>query len=92
MALKPASLSIKDLADLALQHLIANPEQLAEFMVQSGLDPSTLRQAMATNGFRHGLIDYVVSNEPLLLAVAANNNLKPETIMQAWAKLHHQEH
>ncbi len=83
---------MKDLADLALHHLVSNPDQLAEFMVQSGLDPSTLRQAMGTAGFKHGLIDYVVSNEPLLLAVAADNQLRPETIVQAWAKLHQREH
>jgi hypothetical protein len=92
LALKPHSLTVQELADLALQHLVSNPEQLAEFMVQSGLEPTTLRQAMGTAGFRHGLIDYVVSNEPLLLAVAAANNLRPEAVMQAWAKLHHQEH
>jgi hypothetical protein len=92
LALKSPSLGIKELADLALQHLANNPEQLAEFMVQSGLDPASLRKAVGSAGFNHGLIDYVVSNEPLLLAVAADNNLRPETIMQAWAKLHRQEH
>jgi hypothetical protein len=34
----------------------------------------------------------VVSNEPLLVAVAAENQLKPETVVAAWAKLHHTEH
>jgi hypothetical protein len=92
LALKSPSLSVKELADLALQYLANNPDQLAEFMVQSGLDPASLRQAVGSTGFNHGLIDYVVSNEPLLLAVAADNNLKPETIVQAWAKLHRQEH
>ena len=92
MAPKSSSLGVKDLADLVLQYLAKNPEQLAEFMVQSGLGPASLRQAVGSRGFNHGLIDYVVSNEPLLLAVAADNNLKPETIVQAWAKLHRQEH
>ena len=92
MALKTPTPTVKELADLALQHLANNPDQLAEFMVQSGLDPGSLREAIGTNGFNHGLIDYVVSNEPILLAVAAESHFKPEAIMQAWAKLHHREH
>ena len=91
MALKPTALSIKELADLSLQYLAQNPEQLAEFMVQSGIDPQTLRAQMGTTGFAHGLIDYVVSNEPLLLAVAAQNQLRPETLVATWAKLHQHE-
>ncbi len=91
MALKPDRLTIKELADLCLQYLAQNPEQLAEFMVQSGLDPQSLRRVVGTAGFAHGLIDYVVSNEPLLLAVATENQLKPARIMSAWAKLHQHE-
>jgi hypothetical protein len=33
-----------------------------------------------------GLLDYVVQNEPLLLAISEASALKPETIMQVWAK------
>ena len=92
MALKSPTLSLKDLAGLCLDHLAKNPEQLAEFMVQSGISPADLRGLVGTQGFAHGLIDYVVSNEPLLVAVAAQNQLKPESIVSAWAKLHHTEH
>lgn len=91
MALKPATLSLGDLAGLCLDHLAKNPEQLAEFMVQSGLDPASLRKLIGTTGFAHGLVDYVVSNEPLLLAVAAENKLKPESIVATWTKLHRHE-
>ena len=92
MALKPTPISISELADFCLQHLVQNPEQLAEFMVQTGISPADLRGLVGTPGFAHGLIDYVVSNEPLLVAVAAENQLRPETVMAAWAKLHHHEH
>jgi len=91
LTLKPATPSIRDLADLCLAYLVRNPEQLAEFMVQSGLEPKTLRGLIGTDYFSHGLIDYVVGNEPLLLAVAAENTLRPETIMNAWARLHQGE-
>jgi len=34
----------------------------------------------------------VVSNEQLLLAIAADATLSPETITRIWAKLHATEH
>ncbi|HWA17930.1 MAG TPA: DUF3572 family protein [Devosia sp.] len=92
MALKPNRLSIAELAGLCLDHLAQNPEQLAEFMVQSGIQPADLRGLVGTHEFAHGLIDYVVGNEPLLLAVASANQLKPESITQAWAMHHQHEH
>lgn len=88
MVLKPAAPSLERLAELCLDHMVRNPDQLAEFMVQSGLDPQTLRGLVGTEGFAHGLIDYVVANEPVLLAVAGEAHLAPETIVGAWAKLH----
>jgi hypothetical protein len=90
LALKPTRLTIAELADLCLQYLSQNPEQLAEFMVQSGIQPTTLRSLIGTHDFAHGLIDYVVANEPLLMAIASENSLKPEAITQAWATHHHQ--
>jgi len=81
-----------ELADLCLQHLAQNPEQLAEFMMQSGLSPDQLRKLVGTDGFARGLIDYVVANEPLLLAVAADAKLSPEAVMRVWGKLRATEH
>ena len=92
LALKITLPTLNELADLCLQHLAQNPEQLAEFMVQSGISPNGLRTQLGTDSFAHGLIDYVVANEPLLLAVAGANQLKPEAITQAWAAHHHTEH
>jgi hypothetical protein len=89
--LKTSLPTLQELADLCLQHLVRNPDQLAEFMVQSGLEPKRLRGLVGTDGFAHGLVDYVASNEPLLLAVAAEARLAPETIMQAWARIHQAE-
>ena len=92
MALKATQPTVRELADLCLQHLAQNPEQLAEFMGYSGIDPRSLRGMIGTDGFAHGLIDYVVSNEPMLVAIASENSLRPEAIVSAWAKLHHTEH
>jgi hypothetical protein len=91
LALKPAILSLKELARLCLDYLARNPDQLVEFMVQSGLTPDSMRRLVGTEGFSHGLVDYVVANEPLLLAIAAESQLSPESITQTWARLHQHE-
>lgn len=87
MALKIPEPTLDELAELCLSHLVDNPEQLTEFMSISGLDPDGLRRAVRTAGFKRGLLDYIVQNEPLLLAVCESGRLRPETVMRAWAKL-----
>ena len=89
MPLKPDRFTVAQLADMCLQHLAQNPEQLAEFMVQSGIQPAELRGLIGTHDFAHGLLDYVVGNEPLLLAIAGENDLRPEAITRAWTAHHH---
>ncbi len=91
MALKLSIPSLQELAQMCLDHFAQNPDQLAEFMVQSGLTPQTLRRLVGTDGFAHGLVDYVASNEPLLLEVAAANSLRPDSFVAAWARLHNGE-
>jgi hypothetical protein len=87
LALKAVIPAPQELAALCLNYLVDNPEHLAEFMGISGLDPRGLRDAIGTRSFANGLIDYVASNEPLLLAICAANSLQPETVMRVWAKL-----
>jgi hypothetical protein len=86
-SLKPDPLTPKTLADLCLGHLAENPEQLGEFMVQTGYSPDSLRRSAGSDAFGRGLIDYFAQNEPLLLALCANNSLQPESFMRVWAKL-----
>lgn len=89
--LRLTSPSLEELAGYCLQHLTQNPDQLAEFMVQSGLTPENLRRLVGTSGFSHGLVDYVASNEGLLVAVSAGAGIKPETFTAAWSRLHRHE-
>lgn len=89
MALKQSRLTIAEIGDLSLQYLAENPEQLGEFMVQSGIRPADLRRLVGTHEFIHGLMDYVVGNEPLLIAIATANDLQPESIAAAWMAHHH---
>jgi hypothetical protein len=87
LALKVPQPTAPELAGFCLNHLAENPDQLADFMGITGISPDGLRQAVGTASFARGLIDYVVQNEPLLLAICAANRLQPETVMRVWAKL-----
>jgi hypothetical protein len=91
LAAIPPAPGVDELADACLQHLIQNPDQLAEFMVQSGLRPADLRGLVGTAGLKHGLVDYMVANEPLLLAVAAEAGISPDSIVRTWTRLHRAE-
>ena len=86
-SLKPDLLTPKTLADLCLSHLAENPELLGEFMVQTGYSPDALRKSVGSDMLDRGLIDYFAQNEPLLLALCANNSIAPESFMRVWAKL-----
>jgi hypothetical protein len=86
LALKQPQPTLNELADLCLTHLANNPEQLAEFMSITGLSPDGLRRAVGTRSFATGLLDYIVQNEPLLVAISSTSAVRPETIMNVWAK------
>ena len=87
LPLKAPKPTVPEVANLCLQHLAENPEQLAEFMNTSGLTPGGLRAAIGSADFNRGLLDYFASNEPLLLAFCAATGLTPDSVMQVWAKL-----
>ncbi len=84
---KSIQLDPRTLGDLCLHHLAENPAQLAEFMGMTGYSPDALRQAVGEPGLDQGLIDYFASNEPLLLALCANNSFRPDDFMRVWARL-----
>lgn len=86
MPLKAPQPTLQELSDLCLNHLAQNPEQLADFMSIAGLSPDRLRAAVGTRSFALGLLDYIVQNEELLLAIGQSSAIKPETIMQVWAR------
>ena len=63
----------------AFSFITSDEERLGRFLAVSGLQPDTIRSAAASPGF----LDYVVSDEPLLVALAKELNTKPEHIMSA---------
>lgn len=48
--------------------LSARPEELARFFAETGAEPQSIRNQLEDQSFQSGAIDYLVSNEPLLLA------------------------
>jgi hypothetical protein len=66
-----------------LSFLAGSPERLIRFLDVSGLRPETLRAAAAEPGFLAGLMDYLVSDEELLVTFAGKIGASPESVMQA---------
>ncbi|MCA3596102.1 MAG: DUF3572 domain-containing protein [Methylobacterium sp.] len=71
------------LAISALSFLAEEPERLSRFLDLTGLSPITLRQAAADPRFLASVLDYLVADESLLLAFAANAQVAPETVVAA---------
>ena len=72
-----------DVAISALGFLASDPERLDRFLAISGLGPSNLRSAAADPGFLVGVLDYVNSDERLLIAFAADQGARPEDMIKA---------
>jgi hypothetical protein len=67
----------------ALSFLAGSPERLIRFLDVSGLRPDTLRAAAGEPGFLAGLMDYLVSDEELLVAFAGEIGASPESVVRA---------
>ena len=75
------------LAIQALGFMAGEPERLGVFLAATGIGPEMIRKAAADPSFLAGVLDYVVANEPLLLAVADHAGLAPQDIEHAQAVL-----
>ena len=83
---RPAKLTralAEDMAVAALTFIAQDGERLGRFLALSGLEPRNLRDAAAEPGFLVGVLDYLSSDEPLLLAFAANFQIDPTAIATA---------
>jgi hypothetical protein len=73
----------QNVAISAFAYITADEERLERFLAISGLRPDTIRSAASSPGFFAAILDYVASDEPLLIALAKELNTRPERIMQA---------
>ncbi len=75
------------LAISALSYLASEPERLGAFLAASGIGPEAIRESAADPAFLSGVLDYVASDEPLLLAVSEHAGVSPETVESAHVAL-----
>jgi Protein of unknown function (DUF3572) len=70
-----------------LAYLANDQDLLGRFMGLTGFSPDDLRAGADNPTFQAGLLDFLLEDESLLLAFAANADLPPASIMRARAKL-----
>lgn len=79
---KPASPD--ETAAAILQWLANDPEMLGRFLALSGVQPLQLRSAVTDPSFLAGLLDFIMSHEPTLLAFCEATGSQPEAVVAAW--------
>ena len=65
---------------------------MTRFFALTGLDPTSLRDAAGSPEFVKGLLDFVLADEKVLLAVAEAQETTPEAIVAARAALERPSH
>ncbi|CAN1556628.1 Protein of unknown function DUF3572 [Rhabdaerophilaceae bacterium] len=75
------------LAVQALGFLAEDTGRLTRFLDITGISPATLRQAAQSPTFLASVLAYLMADESLLLAFAAQVQVRPETLAPAEAAL-----
>ena len=86
LRMKPTARSHDDSLEMtavaALNFLAADQERLERFLSITGLGPHSLRRAAADPAFFRSVLEYIASNEELLVAFAQNERRAPAEITQ----------
>jgi hypothetical protein len=77
----------REIAIEALAWLAADENRLERFLALSGLGPQNLRKAAAEPRFLTAILDYLASNEALLVDFARDSKRAPEDVARAHAAL-----
>jgi hypothetical protein len=64
----------------ALAFLAGRPDDLGRFLSLSGIEPAAIRKSAGEPGFLSGVIDFLLGDETLLLAFAAEAGVRPERV------------
>ena len=75
------------LALLALAHIAGDEALLARFFALSGLDQAELRARAAEPAVLGGVLDFVLGDERLVIALAQSFDVSPEAFARARRKL-----
>jgi hypothetical protein len=71
----------------ALSFIAGEPERLGRFLAITGIGPAEIRVAAGEPGFLLGVLEYLISDEALLTAFAAEAGLRPDDPAKAHAAL-----
>ena len=71
------------MAVTALGFIAGDGERLGRFLAITGIGPESIRAAAREPDFLLGVLDYLVSDEPLLVAFAKENGFEPEHVARA---------
>jgi hypothetical protein len=72
-----------DMGIAALAYIAEDAQRLSRFLDISGLGPHNLRKAAAEPTFLGAVLEYLGSDEKLLVAFAESRDLTPEAILRA---------
>ncbi|NCP61961.1 MAG: DUF3572 domain-containing protein [Alphaproteobacteria bacterium] len=67
----------------AVQYLAQNPDALGGFLAYAGIGPADLKTAISSPEFLAGTLDYMMTDEPILLDFAGTMELSPQDIVKA---------
>lgn len=67
----------------ALAFLAGDADRLGRFLAVSGVDPRQVRAVAARVDFQAGLLDYLLADEPLLMAFCVETGTRPEDVPRA---------
>ncbi len=86
----PPALNDEDAQTIALKaigFIAADDELLSRFVALTGCGLDDIRERIGNAGFLGGVLDFILSDEPTLLAFAEAEQMAPETPMAARHKL-----
>ena len=63
--------------------LAAEPEHFSRFADITGIDLSDIKETAGTKEFLAGVLEYLLSDESLLLNFCENNNIQPGSVQKA---------
>ena len=81
----PAAEDAEATAVAILGWLAGEPELLSRFLALTGVAPADVRGAMNDPVFLAGLVDFLMSHEPTLMAFSAATGIAPEAVVRAHA-------
>lgn len=77
----------EELALAALTLIVSDPHIAERFMDLAGIAPNQIRQAASEPQFCEGVLAFVMQSDDLVVRLAEQEGLKPESIARAYHQL-----